>query len=249
MALVLGHGYSFPMAPTGTLLVIDDEPQIRRLIRNALAGDFARIVEAVDGTSALDLAAAARPTMIVLDLGLPDIDGADVCRGIRAWSSAPIIVLSARHTEAEKVALFDAGADDYVTKPFSTEEFRARVRAILRRSAVGTHDAQTIEFGPYTLDLVARTLSRAGDVAEGAATVVHLTPIEWELLRALVTNAGKTLTHTQLFTAAWPGRTYGDAQQYLRFHVANLRRKVEENVLSPQFIITEPGIGYRFARD
>ena len=229
------------MTISAPALVVDDEPQIRRLVKNALSADFGRVLEAGDGSTALDLAAAARPALIVLDLGLPDMDGVAVCRDIRAWSSVPIIVLSARHSESEKVALFDAGADDYITKPFGTDELRARVRAILRRASVGTSEAQTVEFGPYTLDLVARTLVRDHEI-------VHLTPIEWDLLRVLATHAGKVLTHSNLFSEVWPGRQFGDAQQYLRFHIANLRQKIEEDTLSPRYVLTEPGVGYRFSR-
>jgi two-component system KDP operon response regulator KdpE len=229
------------MATSAPVLIVDDEPQIRRLLHNALAEDFARVVEASDGTSALDLAAATRPALVILDLGLPDMDGAAVCRALRAWSAAPIIVLSARHAESEKVALLDAGADDYVTKPFGTDEFRARVRAVMRRGTATDSETQEIRFGPYTLDLVGRVLRRD-------AEIIHLTPIEWELLRALATHAGKTLTHSQIFSTVWPSRRFGDAQQYLRFHIANLRRKIEDDALAPKYVITEPGVGYRFSQ-
>jgi two-component system KDP operon response regulator KdpE len=224
-----------------TALVIDDEPQIRRVVQHALADDFSRVVEAASGTKGIDLAAAERPSLIILDLGLPDISGIEVIGEIRKWSDAVILVLSARHADQEKVSLLDAGADDYVTKPFSTIEFKARVRALLRRSAArGSSVATTIQCGELKIDLDGRTLTRSG-------ALIHLTPIEWELVRALMTHAGKTLTHRQLFAAAWPGRAYGDAQQYLRVHVANVRRKVEPDPLSPRYIFTEPGVGYRFA--
>jgi two-component system KDP operon response regulator KdpE len=224
-----------------TALIIDDEQQIRRVVRHALADDFARILEADTGEKGIDLAAAERPTMIVLDLGLPDTTGVQVCTEIRKWSDAPILILSARHSDQEKVALLDAGADDYVTKPFSTIELTARVRALLRRSAgAGSHVGTSIRCGDLKMDLDARTLTRSG-------ALVHLTPIEWELLRVLMTHSGKTMTHRQLFTAVWPGRAYGDAQQYLRVHIANVRRKVEPDALSPRYVFTEPGVGYRFA--
>jgi two-component system KDP operon response regulator KdpE len=224
-----------------TALVIDDEPQIRRVVRHALADDFGRILEAESGSKGIDMAAAERPALIVLDLGLPDMTGLQVCTEIRKWSAPPILVLSARHSDQEKVALLDAGADDYVTKPFSTIELKARVRALLRRSAAGeSNGATTILCGDLKMDLDARTLMRSG-------ALVHLTPIEWELLRFLMTHPGKTMTHRQLFSAVWPGRAYGDAQQYLRVHVANVRRKVEPEPLSPRYIFTEPGVGYRFA--
>lgn len=213
---------------------------IRRVVRHALEPDFDRIVEATSARDGIDLVAAELPSLVVLDLGLPDAPGLDVCRELRAWSAVPILVLSARHADHEKVALLDAGADDYVTKPFSPAELRARVRAIMRRVVAGTAPSARIEFGPFLMDLSARTLSRGSEI-------VHLTPIEWELLRTLATNAGRTLTHTQIFNAVWSGRKYGDAQQYLRTHVANLRRKIENDLLDPQYIMTEPGIGYRFA--
>jgi two-component system, OmpR family, KDP operon response regulator KdpE len=224
-----------------TVLVIDDEPQIRRIVRSALQAPTTRIIEAKDGASGLDLAAAERPQLVVLDLGLPDMSGAAVCQSLREWTRAPILVLSARHSDTEKVALLDAGADDYVTKPFSTTELQARVRALLRRAARGdTADAETrIESGDLVIDLVGRTLTVAG-------SYVHLTRTEWEVLRALATQAGRTLTHHQLFREVWSGRSYGDAQQYLRVQVAHLRRKTERDVVRPKYIVTEPGIGYRF---
>ena len=223
-------------------LVIDDEPQIRRVVRHALADDFGRILEAESGIKGIDLAASERPALIVLDLGLPDMSGINVCIEIRKWSDVAMLVLSARHSDVEKVSALDAGADDYVTKPFSTIELKARVRALLRRASGRDEAGQTIlQFGDLKMDLDSRTLHR-GDA------VVHLTPTEWELLRFLMSHAGKTLTHRQLFAAVWPGRSAGDAQQYLRVHVANVRRKIESNPLEPRYIVTEPGVGYRFAQ-
>jgi two-component system KDP operon response regulator KdpE len=228
--------------PRLTLLVIDDEPQIRRVVRGALASEEARVLEAATGADGLAAAGAERPDLVVLDLGLPDMEGIEVCRRIRAASAAPILVLSARHSESEKAALLDAGADDYVTKPFGTVELQARVRALIRRAARGEmpHGETSIRAGEMVMDLVARTLTVRG-------TPVHLTPIEWELLKALATQAGKTLTHRHLFTRVWGGRTEGDAQQYLRVYVANLRRKLEDDPVRPRYIVTEPGVGYRFA--
>ena len=220
-------------------MIIEDDAPIRRVLLHALEPDFGRVLEAATAAAGIDLVAAERPALVVLDLGLPDAEGVDVCRDLRPWYASPILVLSARHSDAEKVTLLDAGADDYMTKPFSTAELQARVRALLRRAAVGGAPSHRIQFGPYVMDLAGRTLKR-GDA------IVHLTPIEWELLRALVVNAGRTMTHTQLFNAVWPARRYGDAQQYLRTHVANLRRKIESDVLDPRFVITEPGVGYRF---
>ena len=227
-------------APATTMLVIDDEPQIRRVVRRALEAENARVLEAATGREGIDLAAAERPALIVLDLGLPDMAGADVCRDIRGWSAVPIVVLSARHSDTEKAALLDLGADDYVTKPFSTIELQARVRSHLRRAALaGTGSGDTrIEVNGVVIDLAKRSVMRDG-------AVVHLTPIEWELLRVLATNAGRTLTHTQLYTRVWD-RAHGDAQQNLRVHVASVRRKLERDPVRPTLIITEPGVGYRF---
>jgi two-component system KDP operon response regulator KdpE len=224
---------------TPACLVVDDEPQIRRALRNILSEEFERVLEAGSGQEAIDLAAAELPSLIVLDLGLPDVGGAKVCREIRQWSSAPIIVLSARHSDSDKVALLDAGADDYVTKPFSTIEFKARVRALLRRSRAGApDDATPLEVGDLVIDVAKRTVSRAGEP-------IHLTPTEWDLLRAFVKHNGRTLTHQQIFREVW-GKAAGDAQSYLRVHIANLRRKIEKDPIRPSLIITEPGVGYRF---
>jgi two-component system KDP operon response regulator KdpE len=224
-----------------TILVIDDEPQIRRALRNALADDGMRVLEAATGRDGLDIAAAERPDLVILDLGLPDMPGRAVCADLRAWSEAPVLVLSARHSEQEKAALLDAGADDYVTKPFSPIELLARVRALLRRAARGEAGAADgrIVAGDLVMDLVARTVTVRG-------AIVHLTPIEWELLKVLAAHAGRTLTHQQLFSRVWAGREAGDAQQHLRVHVAHLRRKIELDPVRPAFIVTEAGVGYRF---
>ena len=222
----------------GTGLIVDDEPQIRRVVRNALQGEVGRILESATGSEGIDLAAAENPILVVLDLGLPDMPGIDVCREIRTWSSAAIVVLSARQSDAEKAQLLDAGADDYVTKPFSTLEFTARVRANLRRALAAQRPSeQRLTLGEVVMDLTARTVRRGEDP-------IHLTPIEWELLRTFATQAGRTLTHRQLFSAVW-GRTFGDPQQHLRVHVANLRRKIERDPVRPALIVTEPGVGYR----
>jgi two-component system KDP operon response regulator KdpE len=229
-----------PTATARTLLVIEDEPQIRRAVRNALAEMADRIVEAASGREGIDLAASWRPDLVVLDLGLPDIAGLEVCREIRSWAKMPIVVLSARHSDEEKVALLNAGADDYVTKPFSTKEFAARVRAQLRRALLAAAPASqaVVATEDVTIDLAARRVTRRGET-------VHLTPIEWEVLRALVSQAGRTATHQQIFDAVW-GKAIGNPQQYLRVHITNLRRKIEREPASPTLIVTEPGVGYRF---
>jgi two-component system, OmpR family, KDP operon response regulator KdpE len=222
------------------ILVIDDEPQIRRVVRNALEDISDSVAEAATARDGLDAAASARPDLIVLDLGLPDREGIEVCRDLRSFTNVPIIVLSARHSDREKEALLDAGADDYVTKPFSTLELKARVRAQLRRANAqhaGRLDALII-IGDLQVDLASRTVKRAG--AE-----IHLTPTEWSLLRFFISHAGQTLTHSQLFNAVW-GAAAGDAQQYLRVYVGQLRRKLEPDPVRPKLIRTEPAVGYRF---
>lgn len=227
----------------GTVLVVDDEPHIRRALANALTEDFERVVQAATAQEAVDLAAAHRPDLIILDLALPDRPGQWVCAEIRKWSTAPIIVLSARHAESEKIRLLNEGADDYVTKPFSPQELLARVRAQLRRAAIGATpgDEGVVRVGDVVIDVAARTVRRADEP-------VHLTPTEWELLRAFLRDAGKTLTHHHLFRAVW-ATSGGDPQQYLRVYVANLRRKLEPDAVRPRLIITEPGVGYRLELD
>lgn len=231
-------------ASAGNILVIDDEPQIRRVVRNALADDGYEVLEASSAEEGIDRAAAEQPLLIVLDLGLPDQDGLAVCRHLRSFTAVPIVVLSARHSASEKESLLDAGADDYVTKPFSTVEFKARIRAHLRRAtqtASGAPNKSLIVAHGVTIDLGARSVKRGGED-------VHLTPTEWNLLRTFVANPGKTLTHSQLFAAVW-GSASGDAQQYLRVYIGQLRRKLEADPVRPRLIRTEPAVGYRFAAD
>jgi two-component system KDP operon response regulator KdpE len=227
-------------SPDRHVLVIEDEPGVRRVVRDALRDEVSDVLEAASGGEGLAFAAAERPDLIVLDLGLPDMDGIEVCRQLRAWTSAPILVLSARHSESEKTALLDAGADDYVTKPFGPAELRARVRAHLRRARMTKVPGgdEPLRVGNLVIDVGRRTVTRDG-------TTVHLTPTEWGLLVALVTSAGKTITHQQLYRAVW-GTAHGDAQQYLRVYVAHLRRKLEPDAYVPRYIVTEPGVGYRF---
>ena len=222
------------------VLVIDDEPQIRRVVRNAMEADIARVIEASTGRAGIDVAAAERPSLIILDLGLPDMEGADVCRAVRSWSAVPIIVLSARGSVQEKAALLDAGADDYIAKPFSTIELQARVRAQLRRAKLAPAAGQThvVEADGALIDLATPAVKRDG-------VAIHLTKTEWQLLRTLMQNAGRTMTHRQLFSAVW-GNAYGDAQQYLRVHIRSIRRKIERDPVRPRLIVTEPGVGYRF---
>ncbi len=227
------------MPSAGCILVIDDEPQIRRALKNALREVADRVLEAETGAEGIDLAATQHPDLVVLDLGLADISGAELCREIRRFATMPIVVLSARHEEDEKVRLLSLGADDYVTKPFSTVELLARVKAQLRRARTLTAPQETpIVTGELSIDIARRILLRSGQP-------VRLTPIEWNIVRALVLSAGRTLTHQQLFDAVW-GREFGDPQRYLRVHITNLRRKIEARPASPRFVVTEPGVGYRF---
>ncbi|HVR11927.1 MAG TPA: response regulator transcription factor [Thermoanaerobaculia bacterium] len=222
------------------MLIIEDEAQIRQIVKQALELDL-RVLEAATARAGLALAAAENPAIVVLDLGLPDLPGITVCRELRKWSSVPIVVLSVMQSERDMVQLLEAGADDFITKPFSALELRARVLACLRRArAPRQPPAQPIEIGGgLVLDLAGRTLKRQG-------RALHLTPIEWELLRALVTQAGRTLTHPQLLAAVWGGAGEDRFRAHLRVHLANLRRKIERDAVRPVLIVTEPGVGYRF---
>ena len=227
---------------SGSILVIDDEPQIRRVIRNALEGVADTVVEASSGKAGLDLAASGAPDLIILDLTLPDLDGVEVCRDLRTFTKVPILVLSARHSDRDKVGLLDAGADDYLTKPFSTPELQARVRALRRRARAAGGETEGLFFaGDLEISVSRRSVHRGG-------VAVHLTPTEWGLLRALLTNRGRTMTHRQLFRSVW-GNAEGDAQQYLRVYVGQLRRKLEDDPVRPKLITTEPAVGYRLELD
>jgi two-component system KDP operon response regulator KdpE len=224
--------------PLAVFLVIDDEPQIRRALRNALQPQASRVLEAGTAEQGIDMAAAEKPDLIILDLGLPDRDGSAVCREIRKWSTAPILVLSARHSEKDKTTLLDAGADDFVTKPFGTLELQARVRANLRRVQRQPTLPAIVRVADLEIEPTTRTIRKQKQL-------VHLTPTEWDLLNVFVAHADRTLTHRFLFDAVWP-RSAGDAQQYLRVYIASLRRKLEQDPVRPQLILTEPGVGYRF---
>jgi two-component system KDP operon response regulator KdpE len=223
-----------------TVLVVDDEPQIIRALRINLAARGYEVLAAPDGTSALRLAADDKPDVIVLDLGLPDIDGTAVLEQLRRWTTTPVIVLSARTDATDKVRALDAGADDYVTKPFGMDELLARLRAAVRRgarSASGPEEA-VIETDTFSIDLRAKKVLRDG--AE-----VHLTPTEWGLLELLARNRGKLLTQKQLLHEVW-GTGYEANTHYLRVYLAQLRRKLEPEPSRPRHLITEPGMGYRF---
>jgi two-component system KDP operon response regulator KdpE len=225
-------------APPYTVLIIEDEIEITRAVGAALREQNPAIVEAGGGRTGIEAIKSSRPDIIVLDLGLPDLDGLEVCRRIRELTDAPIVVLTARHAEADTVALLNAGADDYITKPFSTQELAARVGAQLRRAATPRHAPVSINADGLSIDIRLRQVKRG-------PTLVRLTPIEWEILAVLVSDPGRVFTHQQLFAAVWK-RAFGDARLYLRVHVTNLRRKIERDPADPRLIITEPGVGYRF---
>lgn len=221
-----------------SILVVDDEPQIRRALRVVLRANGYDVREAATGEEALDAAAAQPPDLVILDLALPDSEGVEVCRGLREWSQVPIIVLSAHGEDDTKVRALDAGADDYVTKPFSTPELLARVRVALRHASMGVDSRESVvRFGTIELDLARRVVTRAGDE-------VHLTPTEYGLLRYLAQHAGRVITHGQLLRSVLgPGAE--DATGALRFHLASLRRKLEPDPAKPRYLLTEPGVGYR----
>jgi two-component system KDP operon response regulator KdpE len=228
---------SVPTAKTEpTILVIDDEPQIRRLLRVTLEGNGYRVFDAATGNDGLVQAAQRRPSAILLDLGLPDLEGMNVLKRLREWSRVPIIILTVRDAECDKIGALDAGADDYVTKPFSSGELLARLRAALRHTD-GAEAVAVFRSGNLEADLAARIVRRQG-------REIKLTPIEYDLLRLLILHAGKVVTHRQILLELW-GPKAGDQTPHLRVHMAHLRAKVEEDPSQPRLILTEPAIGYR----
>jgi two-component system KDP operon response regulator KdpE len=226
--------------PDERVLIVDDEPAIRKFLRVALTAQTYKTIEATSGQEALIKAAADKPDIIVLDIGLPDINGIEVTRLLRQWTQMPIIILSVRGAEGDKIAALDAGADDYLTKPFGVGELLARLRAALRRTTQTTN-APVFASGNLKVDLSRRLITVSGHE-------VQLTPTEYELLRVLVTHAGKVLTHHFLLREVW-GVEYGEEFHMLHVNISNLRRKVEPNTARPRFIITEPGVGYRLKID
>jgi two-component system KDP operon response regulator KdpE len=219
------------------VLVVDDEPQIRRALRTSLGANGYEVRTASNGEEAIE-AAAEGADLVVLDLGLPDLDGTEVIRRVRSFSAVPIIVLSVRDRQADKVLALDAGADDYVTKPFGVEELLARARAALRRTTPETPGPSVVDVGELEIDLGRRLVTVAGER-------VHLTKTEWALLEALVTNPGKLLTHQWLLRTVW-GVGYSEESHYLRVYVRALRRKLGDAAAAPRLILTEPGVGYRW---
>ena len=228
------------------VLVVDDEPQILRALAINLRARGYEVDLAPDGEQALALAARHHPDVVVLDLGLPGIDGVDVIRGLRGWSTVPIVVLSVRDGERDKVAALDAGADDYVTKPFGMDELLARLRAAVRR-ATPAEEEPIVSTPDFTIDLGAKRVHRAaaGADGDGGGEELRLTPTEWHLVEVLVRNQGKLVSQRQLLQEVW-GPEYHDETAYLRVHMANVRRKLEPEPSRPRYFFTEPGMGYRF---
>jgi two-component system KDP operon response regulator KdpE len=229
------------------VLLVEDEPQMRRFLRGSLAthaadGRTYKLIEAATGGEGLTLAAAQPPDVVLLDLGLPDMDGVEVTRRLREWTQTPIIVLSARGQDEDKVAALDAGADDYLTKPFSLPELLARIRVAVRHAqATTTTEERVVTVGDLKIDLAARVVTLAG---EG----VRLTPIEYKLLATLVRSGGRVMTYQQLLKEVW-GLRYASQKQYLHVYVGHLRGKLERDPARPRFLLTEPGVGYRFKLD
>lgn len=218
------------------ILVIDDEPQIRKLLKVSLGAHGYEIEEAATGAEGISRAATFKPDFLIIDLGLPDMDGKKVVQQIREWSQTPIIVLTARDQEQEKIDALDAGADDYVTKPFGMGELMARMRVSLRRAAASENDP-ILTCGELIIDLVARRVTVGG-------REIKLTPTEYELIKILAQHRGRVLTHKQLLKAVW-GSSYNEDTHYIRVYIGQLRRKIEENPTRPRYIITESGVGYR----
>jgi two-component system KDP operon response regulator KdpE len=222
------------------LLIVEDDEHVRHALREALQEYAADVSEAATGQEGLTIASRQALDAIILDLGLPDTTGLELCQSLRAFTQVPILVLSAMHDESTKVSLLNAGADDYVTKPFSSGELVARIHAHVRRFNDRRDGISPVRLrlGDVELDLQQRVATRAGQT-------LRLTPTEWTLLRVLVAQRGRTMTHRQLFLAVW-NREYGDASLHLRVHLTHLRRKIEANPAEPRFIVTDPGVGYRF---
>jgi two-component system KDP operon response regulator KdpE len=227
--------------PSPVVVLIEDEPQIRRFLRATLGSSGYRLHEATSGEDGLVEAATRQPDVVILDLGLPDIDGLQVIRRLREWSTVPIIVLSARGQEGDKVAALDAGADDYVSKPFAVGELMARLRVALRHAAVGESGEPTFTVAGLRVDQVKRLVQMDGKD-------VHLTPIEYRLLTTLVRHAGRVVSQRQLLKDVW-GPAHTDQTHYLRVYMGTLRRKLEQDPARPRYLLTEPGVGYRLAAE
>ncbi len=225
----------------GKILVVDDDPQIRRVMKATLVGHSYEVTEARTGEEALESLSGEMPNLVLLDMNMPGMGGLETCRAIRAGLDIPVIILSVRNTEKDKVAALDAGADDYVTKPFGIEELLARIRAAMRRSPASADGPRTFAAGDLEIDFETRHVRAQG-------RDVRLTPKEFELLRYLVMHAGKPVPHRELLQAVW-GPDYGDEPEYLRVFVNQVRKKIESNPGKPKYIVTEPWVGYRFVAD
>ena len=229
------------MNNSAAIIVIEDEAQIRRFLRTTLASEGYKVIEAETGKQGLIEAATCKPDLIILDLGLPDMDGVEVVKGVRAWSSVPVIILSARAQESDKISALDAGADDYLVKPFGVGELLARIRVALRHvsSAANGKEEGVFSVDELKVDMIHRKVTVGG-------MEVHLTPIEYRLLTVLVKHAGKVLTHRLLLKEVW-GPSYVERAHYLRIYMGTLRHKLEKNAARPRFLLTEVGVGYRLA--
>ena len=224
--------------PLPCVLLVEDEPQIRRFVRDALRREGLAAIEAGSAQQGLDAATTSRIDLVILDLGLPDLSGLEFIDRLRSWSSIPILILSARSAEQDKIAALDAGADDYLGKPFSVGELLARVRALLRRKGQQGKERSRVNFGDVDVDLARRVVTRAGEE-------VHLTQLEYRLLTVLLANDGKVMTHRQLMAEVW-GPGHASQGHYLRIYVGRLRQKLEQDPTLPKFLLTETGVGYRF---
>jgi len=228
------------MAKKTKILVVDDEPKIRMFIRANLEARGYEVYLAIDGVEAVEMAASVLPDVIVLDVNMPRMDGIEACRQIRKWTNTPIIILSVREDEKDKVRALDEGADDYITKPFGIEELLARIRVALRHTVSVTPDAPVLTIGDLEVDLSKHLVKRHGQI-------IQLTRTEYELLAYLVSNCGKLLTHRELLHNVW-GSEYGEEIEYVRTFINQLRRKIEDDPSNPRFIVTEPRVGYRFVK-
>ncbi|MBI1174027.1 MAG: two-component system response regulator KdpE [Sideroxydans sp.] len=231
------------MNNAAVIIVIEDEAQIRRFLRTTLSSQGYQVIEAETGKQGLTEAATRKPDLIILDLGLPDMDGVEVVKSVRAWSSVPIIILSARSQENDKISALDAGADDYLVKPFGAGELLARIRVALRHASSATNGNND---GVFSIDQLKVDMAHRKVTVSG--TEVHLTPIEYRLLTVLIKHAGRVLTHQMLLKEAW-GPNYVERAHYLRIYMGNLRHKLEKDPARPRFLLTEVGVGYRLAVD
>ena len=226
------------MPPMPKVLLVEDEQPIRRFVRVAVEAEGCRVIETETMAQGLASAGSEQPDLLVVDLGLPDGDGVELIRDLRSWSDVPVLILSARSQELDKIDALDAGADDYLTKPFGVGELRARVRALLRRRSRAGEASPVVEFGEVSIDLSRRLIVRGGEE-------VHLTPIEYRLLCALIAHPGKVLTQRNLLREIW-GPSYIESSHYLRVYVGHLRQKLEDDPTQPKYLLTETGVGYRF---